>query len=101
METIEWAKSYLGEVDEQDLNARVERLGSIRLAVIETLKERRATMLGSALSVTIPGAVSVSFKDNISALDRLIAGLEKDTDGDGITDFHPVEITALKSRWAR
>ncbi|WP_279106244.1 hypothetical protein [Mobiluncus curtisii] len=103
METIEWAKSYLGEVDETDLQERVDRLGSMRAAVIETLKQRRATMLGSALSVSIPGAVSVSYKDNITVIDKLINELGK---GDPNTTqagdvVHPVTITQLGDRWAR
>ena len=102
METLEWAKSYLGNVDEADLQERVNRLGSMRAAVIETLKQRRATMLGTALSVTIPGAVSVSYKDNITVIDKLINELGKgDPDtatGDGV---HPVTVTQLGDRWTR
>ena len=103
METIEGAKSYLGDVDETDLQERVDRLGSMRAAVIETLKQRRATMLGTALSVSIPGAVSVSYKDNITVIDRLISELSKGdpdntTGGDAV---HPVTITQLGDRWTR
>lgn len=100
MESLEWAKSILGDVDTGDLETRAGRLGSMRGAVIEVLTERRAGMLTAPLSVTVPGAVSVSYKDNLAALDRLIASLRDEADGaaDGI---HPVTVTQLASRWAR
>lgn len=101
MESFEWAKSYLGEVDETEFNARVERLGSVRAAVIEVLRERRAKMMGNALSVTIPGAVSVSFKDNISVLDRLIGELEKGIPGATDGKTHPITLACVANRWAR
>lgn len=103
METLEWAKSYLGNVDEADLQERVNRLGSMRAAVIETLKQRRATMLGTALSVTIPGAVSVSYKDNITVIDKLINELGKGDPDNALTGdtVHPVTVTQLSDRWGR
>lgn len=103
METIEWAKSYLGDVDETDLQERVDRLGSMRAAVIETLKQRRANMLGTALSVSIPGAVSVSYKDNITVIDKLINELGKGDPNNPLAGdaVHPVTITQLGDRWGR
>lgn len=74
-EQYAWLRSVLGErcPTEDEADDALDRLGSIRAVALEYLRRWRAELLSSAASVTIQGALSVSFAENIKAVERLIA----------------------------
>ncbi|MFD7980189.1 hypothetical protein [Streptomyces sp. NPDC059071] len=73
-----WLISQLGtSTDLADLGTRYTRLGTARAVALEVLRERLATLIHdqpSTLAVT--GVVSLSYAENIRAIERQIAQLE-------------------------
>lgn len=72
-----WLLSILGTAtDLNDLNNRYTRLGSARAVALEVLRQRHADLLANPASVGISGVISVTYTENIKALERLIDELE-------------------------
>ncbi len=71
-----WLQAELGvDVDLPDLQARFDRLESIRDVAIEVLRERRAAMIEKPMQSELSGVGSVNWSANIKALDARIAAL--------------------------
>jgi len=104
-----WAASVLGmpaDLAEQaqlraDLDARYDRLGTVTGVVTEVLRERRARLVASPLSVTVPGAVSVNQEGNVRAIDKLLDGMTTDVDPSDLTDTGGLVVVPIVDRWAR
>ncbi|MDK0525001.1 hypothetical protein [Streptomyces sp. ML-6] len=72
-----WLESQLGTpLDQPDLEARYARLGTARAVALEVLRGRLATLRTQPSTVNVSGVVSVSYTENIKALERQIAALE-------------------------
>lgn len=71
---LTYARSWIGsEESDATFNERYDRLGSLNEAILESLRAQRAAfVLDQPASVTTPDGMSVSFGDNIKALDELI-----------------------------
>ncbi|CAM5466849.1 hypothetical protein [Streptomyces aurantiogriseus] len=73
--------SELGEAERSDLEARYQRLGSLRAVAMEVLRERRAALVADPLSVSVQGIATMSNAENVRAIERQIATLrEADVD---------------------
>lgn len=69
-----WVKSVLGTgADLQDVQARVDRLGNIRDAALEVLRQRYADLLQQPGTISVSGVASMSTSANLTALASLIA----------------------------
>lgn len=104
-----WLRSEVGNtVTDEVLQAKFDRLGSVRDVAIECLRERRAQWLDQPLTVSVAGVASVSFSENVKSLDRRIAALLKlDSDpsddsptGDGAVEdgFEQIQLTRSRRR---
>ncbi|MFJ7990337.1 hypothetical protein [Streptomyces sp. NPDC096351] len=73
-----WLTSRLGtSTDQNDLDNRYARLGTARAVAIEVLYERRAALItDQPATLAVTGVVSLSYAENIKAIERLIAQLE-------------------------
>ncbi|GHJ34343.1 hypothetical protein ACFV4E_22380 [Streptomyces hygroscopicus] len=100
--TRAWLISQLGTAtDLNDLDQRYTRLGTARAVAIEVLYERKAALvMGQPASVNVSSVVSVSYTENIKALERQIAALEAGdppapddpTDGISSTRFDVIQL---------
>jgi hypothetical protein len=73
-----WLRSELGqEVTGEDLQARYDRLGSVRDVAIEVIRSRRNALLEQPASVSLQGVASASYGDNIREYGKILAGLTK------------------------
>lgn len=91
---ISWLRSEVGaSTTEDDLQARFDRLGSIRDVAMEVLRERRASYLEQPLSLNLAGVASVDYTNNVAALERrltALANLDDDpSDDDGADQETP------------
>lgn len=69
-----WLLAQLGNATPvADLETRYTRLGTARAVALEVLYERKAALIQQPASVTVSGAVAVTFTENIKALERQIA----------------------------
>lgn len=107
-----WLRSEVGAtVTDEDLQGRFDRLASVRDVAIEVLRERRAELLDSPLSVSVAGVASVNYAENIRALERRISALVKLDDdpsdetppGDGGDEatggaFQQIQLTRTRRR---
>jgi len=74
---LAWLRSQLGTAtDMADLELRYTRLGTVRAVAIEVLYERKAALIAQPASVNVSSVVSVTFTENIKAIERQIAILE-------------------------
>lgn len=73
-----WLISQLGtSTDLADLDTRYTRLGNSRAVALEILRERLAALVHDQPSnLSVSGVVSLSFAENIKAIERQIAALE-------------------------
>ncbi|MFC9736218.1 hypothetical protein, partial [Streptomyces roseolus] len=63
--------------DLADLDTRYTRLGSSRAVALEVLRERLAALVHDQPStLSVSGVVSLSFSENIKAIERQITALE-------------------------
>ncbi|MFD8384234.1 hypothetical protein ACFV2X_37920 [Streptomyces sp. NPDC059679] len=100
--TRAWLISQLGtDTDLADLDQRYARLGSARAVALEILRERKAALvMGQPASVGVSSVVSVSYAENIKALERQIALLETGqppapddpVDGDSSVGFAVIQL---------
>src|SRR4051794_10171243 len=75
---LAWLRSEVGtSPTDDDLEAAYVRLGSVRDVAIESLRDRRARLLESPLSVNVPGVASVNNAENVKAIERRISALVK------------------------
>ncbi|KQP81578.1 hypothetical protein [Aeromicrobium sp. Leaf291] len=75
---LSWLRGRIGATpDDLALHQKFDRLGSVRDVALEVLRARLHALLASPLSVNIPGAVSMNNAENVKALERQIAELEK------------------------
>ncbi|MFJ8677225.1 hypothetical protein [Streptomyces sp. NPDC093589] len=75
--TRRWLLSQLGTAtDTNDLDDRYTRLGNARAVAIEVLYQRKADLVAQPASVAVSAVVSVTYTENIKALERQIAYLE-------------------------
>lgn len=92
-----YLRSELGEADRADLDARYQRLGSLRTVAIEVLRERKAALVSDPLSVTVQGIATVNNAENVRALERQIAALE-DARPDESAYAAPIPLQRRRSR---
>lgn len=73
-----WLVSQLGaSTDLADLDTRYARLGTARAVALEVLRERLAALVHDQPStLSVSGVVSLSFAENIKAIERQIQALE-------------------------
>ncbi|MFF6903517.1 hypothetical protein [Streptomyces hydrogenans] len=72
-----WLISQLGtSTDLADLDTRYTRLGAARAVALEILRERLADLVDQPSTLSVSGVVSLSFAENIKAIERKIAALE-------------------------
>lgn len=73
-----WLTSQLGtSTDQADLDTRYTRLGSSRAVALEILRERLAALIHDQPStIAVSSVVSLSYTENIKAIERQIAQLE-------------------------
>ena len=100
--TRAWLISQLGPAtDLADLDQRYTRLGSARAVALEVLRERKAALvMEQPASVNVTSVVSVSYAENIRAIERQIAALENGeppapddpTDGISSTGFDVIQL---------
>jgi hypothetical protein len=76
--TRSWLLAQLGTAtDLVDLDARYTRLGKARAVAIEILNQRKADLINNQpASVNISSVLSVTYTENIKAIERQIALLE-------------------------
>lgn len=73
---LKWLGSQLGdEPVAADLQTAYDRLGSVRDVALETLRKRRAQWLSQPMSVNVSGVASLSYAENVKAIERQIAEL--------------------------
>jgi len=73
---LKWLGSQLGDKpDAAELQAAFDRLGSVRDTALETLRKRRAGWLAQPMSVNVSGVASLSYAENVKAIERQIAEL--------------------------
>lgn len=77
--TRAWLISQLGTAtDLNNLDQRYTRLGSARAVALEVLYERKAALvMAQPASLNVSSVVSVTYTENIKALERQIALLEE------------------------
>ncbi|MFB9558630.1 hypothetical protein [Streptomyces roseoviridis] len=73
-----WLTSQLGTTtDQADLDTRYTRLGTARAVALEVLRERLAALIHDQPStINVSGVVSLSYAENIKAIERQITALE-------------------------
>ncbi|MFC7794650.1 hypothetical protein [Streptomyces cinereoruber] len=73
-----WLTSQLGtSTDLNDLDTRYTRLGTARAVALEILRERLAALIHDQPStLNVSGVVSLSYAENIKAIERQITQLE-------------------------
>ncbi|MEU6979575.1 hypothetical protein [Streptomyces sp. NPDC046371] len=90
-----WLISQLGtSTDLADLDTRYTRLGAARPVALEILRERLAALIHDQPStLAVSGVVSLSYGENIRAIERQITALENgeppapdDVDTDDVPD---------------
>nr|WSX25588.1 hypothetical protein OG690_37860 [Streptomyces tubercidicus] len=76
--TRSWLLAQLGTATNlADLEARYTRLGKARAVAIEILNQRKADLINNQpASVNISSVVSVTYTENIKAIERQLALLE-------------------------
>ncbi|MFD8516594.1 hypothetical protein ACFV27_37320 [Streptomyces antimycoticus] len=97
-----WLIGQLGTAtDLADLDQRYTRLGSARAVALEVLYERKAALvMDQPASVSVSSVVSVTYTENIRAIERQIALLEDGqppapddpSDGDSATGFSVIQL---------
>lgn len=97
-----WLISQLGTTtDLADLEQRYARLGSARAVALEVLRERKAALvMEQPASIGVSSVVSISYAENIKAIERQIAALEAGqppapddpTDGISSTGFDVIQL---------
>ncbi|MDX3232883.1 hypothetical protein [Streptomyces sp. ME19-01-6] len=97
-----WLLSQLGTTtDLADLEQRYARLGSARAVALEVLRERKAALvMEQPASIGVSSVVSISYAENIKAIERQIAALEAGqppapddpTDGVSSTGFDVIQL---------
>ena len=89
---LAWLRDEVGDSPEtSELNEMFDRLGSVRDVAIAVLRRRRANLLASPLSTTLQGVASVNYSENVKALERRIAALERLDDDPSDTPGEPVD----------
>lgn len=95
---VAWLRDEVGDTPSTDeLNVMFERIGAVRDVAIAVWRRRRTNMLKSPLSTSLSGVASVNYAENVKALERRIAALERldadpsdtpgeDTDGGTVDD---------------
>ncbi|MEU1908365.1 hypothetical protein [Streptomyces hygroscopicus] len=106
--TRAWLISQLGTAtDLADLDQRYARLGSARAVALEVLYERKAALvMGQPASVNVSSVVSVTYTENIKAIERQIALLENGeppapddpTDGTGNGGLEVIQLIERRRR---
>ena len=91
---ISWLRSEVGaSTGTEDLQARYDRLESVRDVAMEVLRERRAALLEQPLSLNLSGVASVDYTNNVAAIERrltALANLDDDpSDDDGAEQESP------------
>lgn len=100
--TLAWLIAQLGAAtDQADLDQRYARLRSARAVAIEVLYERKAALvMEQPASIGVSSVVSVSYVENIKAIERQISSLEAGespapddpTDGVSSTGFDVIQL---------
>lgn len=103
-----WLISQLGTTTSLvDLEQRYTRLRTARAVALEVLAERLAALLARPATINLSSVVSVSYAENIRALERKIATLqagkplapdEADPDGDGTAGDNSIGVVQLVER---
>jgi hypothetical protein len=103
---LEWLHSEVGQsVTDETLNEKYDRLASVRDVAIECLRERRAQLLEHPKQVTVDGVASITYAENIKALERRLTALTQLDDDpsddpgdeqDGGTGVEPVRMVQLR-----
>lgn len=103
--TRQWLLSQLGTAtNTADLDTRYTRLGTARAVALEILYQRKADLLAQPASVNVSSVVSVTYTENIRALERQIALLESgeppapDEPGSGSDDGYGFGVIRLTER---
>lgn len=91
---ISWLRSEVGAgITSDDLQARYDRLDSVRDVAMEVLRERRASLLEQPLAMNLTGVASVDYTNNVAALERRLAALahldDDPSDDDGADQETP------------
>ncbi|WP_297572047.1 hypothetical protein [uncultured Actinomyces sp.] len=94
-----WAQGTLGDIDRAEFETVVTEFGSVRDAAVSILVKRRQKLIAQPLSVSIPGAFSVSMRDNVAAIDSEISRLRA-LPQDGESDSSSVGFH-IADRWRR
>lgn len=101
-----WLTSELGStVTPEAMQARYDAVGTVRSVATSLLQERvNALVQGGALSVSISGVASVNQSENVKALERQIARIQRldddpsDDTGQPLPDgMQPVEFRRIGS----
>lgn len=100
-------RSWVGSADpptDETLAADLERLGSAEAVALEILRGRRADLLSTPASISLPGDWSEDASANIRSLDGAIAELEDlvpSTSPEGVEQ--PIGVVQLVrlDRWRR
>lgn len=65
------ARSWIGAAESDSVfDERYDRLGSLDLAISESLRSQIQALIAEPTSVSLPSGLSVSFAENIRALER-------------------------------
>jgi hypothetical protein len=75
---LRWLRDEVGSsVPDDTLQGRYDDLGSVRDVALSVLRDRRAKLLDSPLSVSVSGVASINNTENVRALERRMAALTK------------------------
>jgi len=86
---LAWLRAQLGDTPpDAELQAAFDRLGSVRDVAIETIRKRYQVLIDQPASTSLAGVGSMSWGENIKALERMIASLSK-LDSDPSDDTEP------------
>lgn len=105
-----WLTSELGStVTTEAMQARYDAVGTVRATAVSLLRERITALVNSPLSVGISGVATVNQSENVKALERQIARIERldddpsdDTSEDVPVDgMQPVEFRRIGSTRSR
>lgn len=73
-----WIRDEVGaSVTDQDIDERFESIGTVRGTTVSLLRLKITRWIENPASVSLSGVASVSFKDNIAAVERRITALLK------------------------
>lgn len=107
---LRWLHDEVGQsVTDAELQTRYDDLASVRDVALSVLRDRRAALLESPLSVSVNGVASVNNAENVKALERRLAALAKldddptdepgeDTDGGGAQRFQQITLRRARGR---